>query len=372
MKNCIILLLFLTQLNLFSQNSPSEKPFIIIKGNIGNLPDGNITLTEYGKEHFLAKTQTKDGKFEFKIDADKYPEPQPRGVELVHFDEKNVKRRISYLTTKNPNDEKRYTNYFMLESGVEFNGVLEEYQLASLQLPDSIKLMRLTSNLTNAKQTDVFLNSKISSAKTYKMFDDFVKKYPYSYHLLYQLDSYGKHRFTDEENAKIFNSFDKNVQESPTGLRLKYYFRERHKYALNPYLTLVSADGSKKPVISNTVRLNMVIFWASWCGPCIREIPLLKEIYAKYSHLKGFRMVSISVDRKKVAWEKALERENMPWEQLILTDELFEYSKDWLEYDGKIPTVVFTDNDGKIIESRIGYENSNRDIFEKNIEKVNR
>jgi hypothetical protein len=62
----------------------------------------------------------------------------------------------------------------------------------------------------------------------------------------------------------------------------------------------------------------------------------------------------------------------MPWEQLILTDELFEYSKDWFEYDGKIPTVVFTDNDGKIIESRIGYQASNRGIFEKIIEKVNR
>jgi thiol-disulfide isomerase/thioredoxin len=371
MKNWIFLLLFLAQFNLFAQNSSSENPFIIIKGNIENLPDGNITLTEFGKEDFLAKTQTKDGKFEFQIDANKYPEPQSRGVELVHFDEKNVKRRISYLTTKNPNDEKRYTNYFMIENGIEFNGILEAYQLASLQLPDSVKLMRLTSNLINAQQTDIFVSFHLALNKGYKIFDDIVKKHPYSFHLLYQLD-YRKHRYTDEENAKIFNHFDKNVQESSTGLRLKNYFKNKPKYSLNPSLMLISADGSKKPIINNTVRLNMVILWASWCLPCIEEIPLLKEIHAKYSHLKGFRMVSVSVDRKHIAWEKALDRQNMPWEQLIMSDELYEYLKDWFPYEGKIPTVVFTDNDGKIMESYIGYHQTHREIYEKIIEKVNR
>lgn len=372
MKNNLFPLLFLFQFNLLAQSSISEKKLIIIKGNIENLPNGNMTLTEFGKADFLAKTKTKDGKFEFQIDANNYPEPQSRGVELVHFDEKNVKRRISYLTTKNSNDEKRFTNFFMLENGVEFNGILEEYQLTSMQLPDSIKLMRLTSNLTNAKQTDVFLDSKISSVKSYKMFEDLVKKHPYSYHLLYQFDRYRKHRFTDDENAKIFNYFDEIVQESPTGLRLKNYFKNRIKYALNPSLMLVSADDSRKPIVSNTVRLNMVILWASWCGPCIKEIPLLKEIYAKYSHLKGFRMVSVSLDSKKNDWKRALKNENMPWEQLVMTDELFEYSKDWLEYEGIIPTVFFTDNDGKIIESQRGFQVSNRNIFEKIIEKVNR
>ena len=97
-----------------------------------------------------------------------------------------------------------------------------------------------------------------------------MKKHPYSYHLLYQFDKYRKHRFTDDENAKIFNYFDEIVQESPTGLRLKNYFKNRIKYALNPSLMLVSADGSRKPIVSNTVRLNMVILWASWCGPCIK------------------------------------------------------------------------------------------------------
>jgi thiol-disulfide isomerase/thioredoxin len=372
MKNKLFLLVFLSQFTLFAQNSTDEKPFIIIiKGNIENLPDGKMTLTEFGKEAFLATTETKNGRFELKLDANKYPEPQERGVELVHFDEKNIKRRISYLTTKNPNDEKRYTNFFMLENGVEFNGALEEYQLASMQLPDSIKLMRLTSNLTNAKQTDIFVSFHLPLTKGYKLFDDIVKKYPYSYHLLYQLD-HRKHRYTDEENTKIFNHFDKNVQESPTGLRLKNYFKNRPKYALNPALMLVSADGSRKPIISNSVRLNMVILWASWCPPCIEEIPLLKEIYAKYSHLMGFRMVSVSVDRKVTAWKNALERENMPWEQLMMSEELSEYSKDWFPYEGKIPTVVFTDNDGKIMESFIGYHQTNREIYEKIIEKVNR
>ena len=50
----------------------------------------------------------------------------------------------------------------------------------------------------------------------------------------------------------------------------------------------------------------LIDFWASWCGPCCREMPNIKEAYDKY-HKKGFQIVGVSLDFKADAWKRAIE-----------------------------------------------------------------
>lgn len=59
-------------------------------------------------------------------------------------------------------------------------------------------------------------------------------------------------------------------------------------------------------------KYYLVDFWASWCGPCRKEIPNLKKLYELYKG-KGLEIVSVSIDKNETAWKKALAEEKLSW-----------------------------------------------------------
>jgi thiol-disulfide isomerase/thioredoxin len=93
----------------------------------------------------------------------------------------------------------------------------------------------------------------------------------------------------------------------------------------------------------------LVDFWASWCGPCRREMPAVKAVYEKY-HDKGFDIVGLSFDMKHEAWTDAIRKLGLPWHHL---SDL----KGWQSLAGAtyginaIPATLLFGPDGKVVAS---------------------
>ena len=59
----------------------------------------------------------------------------------------------------------------------------------------------------------------------------------------------------------------------------------------------------------------LVDFWASWCGPCMGEMPNVKANFDKYKE-KGFNVVGLSLDRSAENWKKAIREKELNWVHL--------------------------------------------------------
>jgi len=118
-----------------------------------------------------------------------------------------------------------------------------------------------------------------------------------------------------------------------------------------PAFTLASRAGQDVSLAQYKGNVVMINFWASWCGPCRQEMPLLESIYKKYNKM-GFTMLGVNVEPDSNAandWLKAT-----PVSFPILYDRDSKVSK---LYDvAGMPSTVIIDRSGKVRVLHRGYK----------------
>ena len=105
-------------------------------------------------------------------------------------------------------------------------------------------------------------------------------------------------------------------------------------------------DGMELNWKSYRGKVVLVDFWASWCGPCVAEVPNIKKLYEKY-HDRGFDVVGISLDQNAEAPRKFMKDRELPW-QCIAPDG---GAQDLSKYYGIlfIPMPILVDRKGNVI-----------------------
>ncbi len=110
-------------------------------------------------------------------------------------------------------------------------------------------------------------------------------------------------------------------------------------------------EGKPLSIANYKGKVVLVDFWATWCGPCVSELPNVLKAYEKY-HAKGFEIIGISLDSKEDALTKFIKTKNMTWPQYF-------DGKGWANklagvYGvGSIPATYLLDGEGKIVAKNL-------------------
>lgn len=177
------------------------------------------------------------------------------------------------------------------------------------------------------------------------------------------------HSFEPNEIEKVYNAYTPTVQQSIYGKKVSEFIEKNKKVSKGAeMIDFTGVTIKETPFDSKSLRGKYVIldFWGSWCVPCRKSNPHLKELYSMYSG-KGLEIISIaqergvSLVRSKQTWAKAVEQDGLPWIQL-LNDELKEKNDLVKAYNiNAFPTKVLIDKNGVIIWKGVGEEASELD-----------
>lgn len=171
------------------------------------------------------------------------------------------------------------------------------------------------------------------------------------YYIPYYFFAYGDHATGKEAFWERYKAFAKNYPEY-----IKAYEEEYNKEIVDmagkqmPDIELTAPDGKK--VMLNSLlegKLTYIDVWATWCGPCCKEIPHLEQLVEKMKGNAKVQFISISVDGDRDAWHKKIEKDQPAWAQYIVDEANSKELSKALNIQG-IPRFFILDADGVVVE----------------------
>jgi thiol-disulfide isomerase/thioredoxin len=208
-------------------------------------------------------------------------------------------------------------------------------------IANDIAFIKTISNIENEKIKNdvlfVFANTSMSYSKDVEAF--------------YKL--YSDNSNNDKNNAIIKEKYDKLTGLSKGKPSPKFVDYRNHAGGTT------SLDDLKG-------KYTYIDVWATWCGPCIREIPALKKVEADY-HNKNIQFVSVSIDKEKdfETWKTMVNEKELGGVQLFADNDWnSKFVKDY-EIQG-IPRFILIDPNGNIVSSNAPRPSDPalRDLFE--------
>ena len=161
----------------------------------------------------------------------------------------------------------------------------------------------------------------------------------------------------DEEIKRLDDLVDKFKAKHPNLKMTKVMDDKVARYertaigAMAPAIAEKNQHGEMINLKDAKGKITLIDFWASWCGPCLRQVPDLMDAYDLY-HDKGFEIFGVSVDSKEEKWKASIEKYEMPWPNV--SDLKGWGSKTAADYNATfIPFNVLLDSDGKIIAKNL-------------------
>jgi thiol-disulfide isomerase/thioredoxin len=158
-------------------------------------------------------------------------------------------------------------------------------------------------------------------SNTINQYAAIVETYPDSRYLLTELHRRCLRFKTKKDIATVFNKFSEQAKKTCWGKEINKYLTTN--YFENMRLPLWN-DTVMEFIVKDTTKFNLIIFSASWCAPCHKQIPVLKEIYRDLEN--NLEMINVSIDNSKTVenWRNLMIKEEIPWRSLLAVND-YEY-----------------------------------------------
>ena len=166
------------------------------------------------------------------------------------------------------------------------------------------------------------------------------------------------YELSGQELLDEIGKFAPEIQQSKVLTDLRTHAEAKLKTDVGqPYIDVVDTDAdgkeiSLKSVVENPANKYVLLdFWASWCGPCMGEVPHLKQAYDEF-HKKGFEIFGVSFDNDREKWLGAVEEKQMNWIHVSgLNGFDNQHAKDYAVQ--AIPANFLIDSEGKIVAKNL-------------------
>lgn len=155
-----------------------------------------------------------------------------------------------------------------------------------------------------------------------------------------------------EEKVELFSSLTPQMQECEDGVSLKERIEESRPLEVGDMYIDFTRPNTKGEMVSASSLLGegkwvLIDFWATWCTPCMREMPFLKEAYEEY-HKYGFEICGLSTDSSLEKWREYCDA-NLPWVNLTVAGDVVQSH---YKIQG-LPTNFLISPEGKIVAKNL-------------------
>jgi thiol-disulfide isomerase/thioredoxin len=349
-----------------SQKQVNDNNRFILHGKVLNKKKGFLVL-EYIPDSIVVKDTVliKNGVFTIEGSI-----PEPTIATIVNGNNKGS----FYLEQKNMNVT-LIKDKFKLEGS---KTQMESEQLEKIRNVNSSKvrmlfekkdsLMKLSSKIEKKELVEKLkdIDNKILEEKNVLESEiiQFILNNPKSFLVPYQLTLLQENYSIPLDSVKsIFNKLEKSVQNSKYGKILRKNILKEEKIQIGK----IPPDFQVRDINNKQISLkqfkgeNVVLleFWASWCAPCRKSFPHLKELYEKY-HANGFKIIAVTVfDNNIESWKKAINKDKISnWHNVasnFMSGEIINqaFLNDY--NPTPIPKKILIDKDGKVVGIWVGY-----------------
>ncbi len=231
-----------------------------------------------------------------------------------------------------------------------FQLLMETNKMDSKRM-DSLSAIFETPYNSIINQSNILMVDKISkNTNMYSSIMAIQALDPDKYSDLYKsLDAGLSKKFPNDKNVIMFHEVVERMLSTNIG-------------QCAPEISLPSPDGKEIALSSLKGKLVLIDFWASWCGPCRKEMPNVVKIYSKFKN-KGFEIYGVSLDQDKEKWMEAITKDGINWPQVSDLKYWDNLAARIYNVQG-IPYTVLIDKDGKIIAKNLRGQELEKKIAE--------